>query len=399
VVAIAYPLFDLLLIAMIVGLASAPNVDIGPRWGFLVGGLGIFTAGDVAYALLDHNGAYVVGTPLDAVWALGLALIAWWVDGIERPHPRRPTRPRYFVFPAAAIAVVAGLAVLILATQIAVSPLAMAFASATVVLAAVPVMFRQAVLTRLLAGQARVVEQLRELDRAKSEMMATINHELRTPLTSIRGYLELVTEGEGGTVPKAAAEMLRVAAHNANRLEALVDDMTMLSRLEEGEGSGERAPVSVLGILTHASEALYPAAAARSITVDVDGIDGLLVAADGGQLERAFTKIAENAVKFTKDGGHVQLRVEAGGTANHRTAIVTFVDSGIGIPTADIEKVFSPFFRAANAQSYAIAGAGLGLAIVRYLVEAHDGEITVSSTEGVGTRVQIELPVVSAADH
>jgi len=151
-VAVAYPVFDLLLVAAIAGIAAAPGLRIGPRWAFLVGGLVVFAAADIVYALLEVSGTYIVGVPLDATWALGLALMAVWVDAADRPHSgtffsdRRT--PALFV---PAVAVAAGLGVLILGTQVVQPVAAVILASLTVSLAAIPLVFRQ----RLLRRQAR----------------------------------------------------------------------------------------------------------------------------------------------------------------------------------------------------------------------------------------------------
>jgi diguanylate cyclase (GGDEF)-like protein len=151
-VAVAYPVFDLLLVAAIAGIAAAPGLSIGPRWTFVVGGLVVFAAADVVYALLEVSGTYIVGIPLDAAWALGLALMAVWVTEAGRPHAVRAfsgrKTPALFV---PAVAVAAGLGVLILGTQIEQPLAAIVLASLTVSLAAIPLVFRQ----RLLRKQAR----------------------------------------------------------------------------------------------------------------------------------------------------------------------------------------------------------------------------------------------------
>jgi len=151
-VAVAYPVFDLLLVAAIAGIAAAPGLRIGPRWAFLVGGLVVFAAADVVYALLEVSGGYIVGLPLDAAWALGLALMAVWVDAAGRPLRRRyldeRKTPALFV---PAVAVAAGLGVLIVGTQVVQPVAAVILAGLTVSLAAIPLVFRQ----RLLRRQAR----------------------------------------------------------------------------------------------------------------------------------------------------------------------------------------------------------------------------------------------------
>lgn len=151
IVSLAYPLLDVILVAVIVGIAASPRLDLGPRWMSLVAGLAVFAAADVAFANLENNGSYSANTPLNASWALGLLLIAWWVEGFGRPDDA-PSRPGNRSFsrslPLPAIAVVAGLAVLLVGTQVPISVLALVLAGATVGLAAVPLIFRQAVLHR-----------------------------------------------------------------------------------------------------------------------------------------------------------------------------------------------------------------------------------------------------------
>ncbi|MBX0299342.1 EAL domain-containing protein [Cryobacterium sp. 1639] len=152
-VAVAYPVFDLLLVAAIAGIAASPGLTVGPRWAFLVGGLVVFAAADIVYALLEVSGTYIVGLPLDAAWALGLALMAVWVDAAGRPRrgPVVASRRQSSAVSVPAVAVVAGLGVLILGTQVAQPLAAVILASLTVSLAAIPLVFRQ----RLLRRQAR----------------------------------------------------------------------------------------------------------------------------------------------------------------------------------------------------------------------------------------------------
>jgi diguanylate cyclase (GGDEF)-like protein len=151
-VAVAYPIFDMVLVAVIAGIASSPGLTMGPRWLLLVGGLLWFAAADVVYALMEVGGTYYVGLPLDVSWAIGLALMAVWVDAAGRPRTGRPvadsTTPALFV---PAVAVAAGLGVLIVGTQVRQPAVAVVLAGLTVTLAAIPLVFRQ----RLLRRQAR----------------------------------------------------------------------------------------------------------------------------------------------------------------------------------------------------------------------------------------------------
>lgn len=396
IVAVSYPLLDVVLVAAVVGIAASPALDVGPRWMFLVIGLLVFATGDVVFALLEHGGAYTAGTPLDAIWTVGLALIAWWVDGIGRSDAYPPPKTHRLVLPVPAIAVVAGLGVLLWGTQLPLSPLSLALAAATVGLAAIPVMFRQAVLSRLISGQQQVVQQLQDLDRSKSEVMATINHELRTPLTSIRGYLELVVDGEGGTIPAEAAKMLGVVQQNTERLEGLVEDMLLMWRLDDGIAPSQMELLELQPILERVVDAIYPLATARDVEVSVECEKHIpLIHGDRTQLERVFAGILQNAVKFTAAGGEVRVVAHPGVTRDgNATAVVNTVDTGIGIPKSDIPLLFTRFFRASNAKVDAVRGSGLGLAIVKSLVKAHGGDVVVTSELGVGTTVRVVLPGV-----
>jgi signal transduction histidine kinase len=300
------------------------------------------------------------------------------------------------VLPVSAIAVVAGLGVLLWGTQLPLSPLALVLAAATVGLAAIPVMFRQSVLSRLIAGQEQVVQQLKDLDRSKSEVMATINHELRTPLTSIRGYLELVVDGEGGPIPAEAARMLRVVEQNTERLEGLVEDMLLMWRLDDRIEPTRLELLELEPILARVVDAIHPFATSRDVEVSLECEKHIPpVNGDRTQLERVFAGILENAVKFTAASGEVRVIAHPGVTRDgEATAVVNTVDNGIGIPKSDIPLLFTRFFRASNAKVDAVRGTGLGLAIVKSLVKAHGGDVDVTSELGVGTTVRVALPGV-----
>ncbi|MCU1441538.1 MAG: sensor histidine kinase [Rhodoglobus sp.] len=393
-IAVSYPLFDLVLLAAMAGIAASPGPRISPRWWSLFVGLSIFVVADIAYALLEHEGAYIAGTPLDASWAIGLAFITWWAVGLDRSTDaaaRQRTRP--YAVPVAAIAVLAGLAVLIFGTQAPISTLALVLAAATVALAAVPIIFRQAVLGRIVAVQDQEVHQLTDLDLAKTDMMITMNHEFRTPLTSINGYVELLLDGDGGELPAGAVKMMRVIEGNAARLQDLVDDLLTMSKLEAGGSALESAPAYLAGIMHRAADSLTPLASTRGVRVSVECDFTPVVDGDASQLERAFADLIENAVKFTAAGGSVRVLATADTSAAEPIVVVRVVDTGIGIPVDEVPQLFTRFFRASNAKDAAVPGVGLGLAIVRATVEAHRGRITAESTIGEGTTIKVELPL------
>jgi len=387
-ISVAYPVIDLLIVSMIVGLAASPSLEVGRRWVWLVSGILVITIGDVSFAILENRGVYLAGTPLDATWPLGFTLLAIWALG--QTETFTPSRTRiHIASPVPALAVVAGIGVLVTGTMTDVSTIAIALAAVTVGLAAIPVMLRQTAARRLIAGQQEVMRQFEALDRSKSELMSTVNHELRTPLTSILGYVELLRDGEGGKLPQAADEMLSVVENNAERLEQLVDDMLTMSVLDAEPTPASHGRVALAPVLDHVVASLEPFAAARGVDLSVEWNDAVpVIDGDHRQLERALTKVMHNAIKFTPAGGSVGVEVEQA----ENLAVIRIIDTGIGIPEQDLPQLFGRFFRASNAQAGAVPGTGLGLAIVRGLIRAHGGEISVTSAENIGTTVRIELP-------
>lgn len=384
----SYPSLDLLLVAVLGGLAASPNVDLGPRWIALITGLLVFATADGVYTVLEQQGLYTAGAPLDALWTLGLGLLGWWAAGQNHAYEPR-ARSMETSPPILTAAVLTALGVLVAASITTISPVAVILAAATIAFATLPLARRQVELRRLLVAQRAVVAQLEELDRAKSEMMATLNHEIRTPLTSIRGYLELVIQGEGGTIPLEAGDLLRVAEHNADRLAALVDNMLTMSRLDAGATTPERQQVDLGALLYRVVASLQPFATSRRVALDVDELGiSPRVLGDETQLERAFTNVTQNALKFTPAGGSVGIEV----AREVDTIVVRVIDTGMGIPEKEMSMLFGRFYRASNAQRGAIPGSGLGLAIVRSLVRAHNGDVSISSAVDVGTTVRVELP-------
>ncbi|WP_458533392.1 ATP-binding protein [Oryzihumus sp.] len=249
------------------------------------------------------------------------------------------------------------------------------------------------------AHQAEHVERLERLDQQKTDFMATVSHELRTPLTSIAGYLELLRDGDVGDLSAQQASMLDIIERNTVRLRGLIEDLLVLNRIES---TGLRAvvrPVGVGDLIRHVGDSLAPMADAAGVTLRIAPVpQEAVISADSAQVERALVNVVSNAVKFTRSGGAVTVSVElpeAGDDSEDATRVVRIRcrDTGIGIPAADLERLFVRFFRASNATSQAIPGTGLGLAIVKTIVEGHEGTLTLSSTEGEGTEVVIELPL------
>ena len=241
-----------------------------------------------------------------------------------------------------------------------------------------------------LEQQRTAGEGLREVDRVRTEVMATISHELRTPLTSIGGYLDLLSEGDAGELNEVQAEMVDIALRNADRLAALIEDLLVLSRFDAGvDRTGATRPIEVNAMVTGALDTFRPLVRRRDQTLEVRLPEKApTVLGDPEQLDRVLVNLITNASKYTPDGGTILIEVDA---VDGQVAL-SVTDTGIGIPPDEQARLFERFFRASTAHEQGIAGTGLGLAIVHTIVERHGGSITLSSAPGAGSRFTVTLP-------
>ena len=248
---------------------------------------------------------------------------------------------------------------------------------------------------RLFEQQSTIVGQLRELDLTKSDFLSTISHELRTPLTSIAGYVEMLRDGDAGGLHPMQENMLEVVGRNTQRLRDLIEDVLMISRIESGAVRSDRVPVLLSALTEQAVRTLRPLAADAKVTVDVIPThDECLVLGDPAQLDRVLLNLIGNAIKFTPAGGRVTVVLEA----REDELMLHVEDTGIGVPAAELDSLFTRFFRASNATSRQIPGTGLGLAIVASLVAAHEGRVEVDSVERRGTTFTVVLPRLRQED-
>ncbi|GAA1477704.1 hypothetical protein GCM10009623_21500 [Nocardioides aestuarii] len=240
------------------------------------------------------------------------------------------------------------------------------------------------------------VERLTELERVKADFVATVSHELRTPLTSMIGYLELLDDGEVGDLTSAQRTLTDRVQRNSRRLLLLVEDLLLLSQIEDRQLTMQPRSLDLRAHVTASLESMSTILGGRDLEV-VSRLPQVPVTLEGDpdQLERMLVNLLSNAVKFTPDGGRVELVV----SETTDSVELTVLDTGMGIPEAEQDQLFTRFFRASSASAQAIQGAGLGLTIVRTVVEAHGGHVTVSSSEGVGTTVSVSLPRTLSVDR
>lgn len=242
--------------------------------------------------------------------------------------------------------------------------------------------------------QRRLVEELRQADKAKTDFVSTVSHELRTPLTSITGYLEMLRDGFGGELTDQQTSMLDVIERNSRRLLGLIEDLLTLARIESGNFKMNPIAVDVGGLVTGAVQTLLPSVHENSLQFEFTvAPDAGRITGDPHQLERVLLNLVSNSVKFTPPGGQVSV------TAFRTDDIVQIVvaDTGIGVPEEEQHHLFGRFFRASTAQERALQGTGLGLTIVKSIVDRHGGQIGVRSAPGAGTTVTLSFPSTAPA--
>jgi signal transduction histidine kinase len=241
-----------------------------------------------------------------------------------------------------------------------------------------------------LVGRVRAQnEELRRLDRLKDDFVASVSHELRTPLTSIRGYLELVLDGEVGELTEEQSRYLLVVDRNVDRLLRVVGDLLFAAQVDAGTIALDCCTTDLDQLLREAVEAARPLAAEHEVELELDAEGGAELIGDRARLAQILDNLIANAVKFTPPGGHVEVRT----FREADVVVVEVADTGIGISDEDQDRLFQRFFRAEGAILHAIEGTGLGLAIVKAIVDAHGGELSVESISGQGTTFRIALPL------
>jgi PAS domain S-box-containing protein len=240
---------------------------------------------------------------------------------------------------------------------------------------------------------ARLYARAQEVNRAKDEFLATLSHELRTPLTPILGWTHMIRSGRLGAAE--SAQGVRIIEKNSQSLSRLINDLLDMSSILSGKMRIERAPVELSSVVREATETVRPQADARSVSVQVQtsGSSPTVVSGDRTRLVQVFWNLLHNAVKFSREGGRVGVRV--GGTDG--AARVEIEDEGDGIPAEFLPHVFERFRQADMATTRAHGGLGLGLALVKSFVEAHGGSVHAESAGvGHGSRFIVELPAVES---
>jgi PAS domain S-box-containing protein len=239
--------------------------------------------------------------------------------------------------------------------------------------------------------ERRARQAAAELERAKSEFLSSISHELRTPLTSILGYAALLRE-DSEAIPEAGAH-IDVIERNARRQLRLVEDLLSIARIQAGEFEVHRSPADLAEVVRLGVEAMRPAAKEAGLRLESDCVPPARVLGDADRLDQVLANLLSNAIKFTPRGGRIEVRL--GTTAEEATLTVT--DNGPGIKPQERARLFERLFRGDDVKRLQVSGAGLGLAIARSIIEAHDGTIEArTDSAGGGTTFELTLPLLEA---
>jgi PAS domain S-box-containing protein len=235
---------------------------------------------------------------------------------------------------------------------------------------------------------ARDITERKHLEQMKDDFVGTVSHELRTPLTAIKGFIELVADGDVGPLTDSQLEFLQIASRNTDRLGSLINDLLDVNRIEAEKLEIRNEPTDVNAVLEEVARTFRAMAQARGLAFQEE-IDRLpIIIGDAPRLVQVFSNLVSNAIKYTP-AGEIGIRAQA---TPHRIDVEVY-DSGIGLTSAEQDQLFTKFYRGRNPVVAESGGTGLGLVIAKAIVEKHHGTIGVESRPDRGTRFRVTLPV------
>jgi signal transduction histidine kinase len=239
-----------------------------------------------------------------------------------------------------------------------------------------------------LALQRKARQLAEEKRQARFQLLSVLFHELKSPLAAVEGYLDLLREGVLEPGSGRYEEILDRCCVRIDGMRRLIVDLLDLTRLESGQRKREPVALDAREVAARAVETAAPAAATRGITIVLDAPDRAPLVADAGELEIVLNNLLSNAVKYNRPGGRVEVRV----APEKGDVVLVVADTGIGMSEAEVGRLFGEFVRIRNEKTRDIPGSGLGLSIVRKLVELSGGAVTVESEPERGTTFTVRLP-------
>lgn len=243
-----------------------------------------------------------------------------------------------------------------------------------------------------ITGVAQDVTKEMEVDQAKSEFVSLASHQLKTPLTSIRWLVEAVQGGAAGQLSPEQKSFFDKIQQSTLNMIAIVNDLLNVSRIEMNRLATQLEELDVMQVAQSVIDEQKHAADAHHIALALAGSGLPHIQADRNSLRMIFQNLISNAIKYTPDGGSVSVNLTLAG-ARQQAIYLEVSDTGIGIPKDEQDRVFEKLHRAKNAQSLAVEGTGLGLYVVKTVIEKAGGEITFESKEGKGTTFTVTIPL------
>ncbi|HEY3056224.1 MAG TPA: HAMP domain-containing sensor histidine kinase [Thermoanaerobaculia bacterium] len=243
------------------------------------------------------------------------------------------------------------------------------------------------------------VTEQRQAEQAKSDFTAQIVHDLRGPLSGIQGTLEFVLSQEGNKIDSMYTDLLTEAQRESERMMNLINEILDFSKIQSGKFTVEKEPVRVAGLLKRAIRSLQSVASRDEIfLVSAHGREIPQIVGSVEKLTQAIINLISNSLKFTPKKGLISVGAQIVRNGDSPEAvIVTVTDSGLGIKAGEVDKLFAKYKQTGTKSFRGGGGTGLGLFIVKQIVEAHGGEVSVASIEGVGTSMVVKLPIKRAA--
>lgn len=237
----------------------------------------------------------------------------------------------------------------------------------------------------------KALQRVSELSQLKANFIANISHELRTPLTHIKGYIELLISESLGPLTEEQRHALQISQQSSSKLEGLIEDLIMVALASRGELSIKLENIDIRRIANLAVKSFLGQAQTRGITLHAVVDDDVpLVQGDPQKIGWVLSQLIDNGIKFTSAGGSVTVSVRREG---ENLVIVSVSDTGIGIPSHRLEEIFEPFHQLDGSPTRHYGGTGLGLSLVRQIIEAHGSMIEVHSVEGRGSTFKFPLLV------
>ena len=234
------------------------------------------------------------------------------------------------------------------------------------------------------------ITERKRIEDMKTEFVSIVSHEFRTPLTSIKGFVDLILEGDTGEINETQKEFLEIAQVETNRLAGLVTDLLDVSRIEAGRIELRMEPLSLGEVINAAITSLQPQVTEKEVEVTVHlSEESLKVKGEHDRIDQILLNLLSNAIKYNRQGGQIDIVV----SRDTGMVQIDVVDTGIGIPDTDIPMLFTKFYKAGATATVSTGGTGLGLFIAKSLVELHGGRIWVKSEEGKGSTFSFTLPV------